>query len=70
MTSEMLLSSNGMGLLILESQETFKIAKGMAGIVTIAALGWAVNHGLQRISHHLLGWHYATTGDGSTADDA
>jgi len=62
-TTEMLLSSNGIGLFILQSQERFQVANGMAGILVVAVLGWLVNRAILSVDRRLLGWHYATTGD-------
>lgn len=62
-TTEMLLSSNGIGLFILQSQERFQVANGMAGILIVAVLGWIVNRAILSVDRRLLGWHYATTGD-------
>jgi ABC-type nitrate/sulfonate/bicarbonate transport system permease component len=61
-TAEMLMSTDGIGLLILHSQERFEIANGLAGILVVAVLGWAVNRVVIVADHKLLGWHYATTG--------
>ena len=60
-TAEMLLSSDGIGVYLLRSQETFRIADGLAGICAIAAVGWAVNAAFLQLDRRLLHWHYATT---------
>lgn len=62
-TSEMLMSTNGIGLFILNSQERFRVADGLAGILVVAMLGWIINRLLIAADRHLLAWHYATTGD-------
>jgi ABC-type nitrate/sulfonate/bicarbonate transport system permease component len=62
-TAEMLLSSDGLGLFIMKSQERFRIADGVAGILVVAVLGWSVNRLLLACDQHLLAWHYATTGE-------
>lgn len=60
-TSEMLLSTDGIGVYLLRSQETFRIADGLAGICVIAGVGWCVNAAFLAADRHLLAWHYATT---------
>ena len=62
-TSEMLLSTDGIGLFILKAQEGFRIAEGMAGILVVALLGWCVNRAILSADRRLLAWHYATTGE-------
>lgn len=61
-TAEMLLSTDGIGVFVLRSQETFRIADGLAAICLIAAVGWCINAVLLLIDRRLLHWHYATTG--------
>ena len=60
-TSEMLLSTDGIGVYLLRSQETFRIADGLAGICVIAVVGWCVNAAFLAADRHLLAWHHATT---------
>jgi len=60
-TAEMLLSTNGIGVYLLRSQETFRIADGLAGICVIAVVGWCINAGFLALDRRLLAWHYATT---------
>lgn len=62
-TSEMLLSTDGIGLYIMASQERFRIADGLAGILVVAILGWLVNRIIIALDQRLLAWHHATTGD-------
>jgi NitT/TauT family transport system permease protein len=57
-TSEMLLSTNGIGAFVQRSQESFYVASGLAGIVAIAIMGLVVNIGLRLIEQRLLFWHY------------
>lgn len=64
-TAEMLLSTDGIGVFLLRSQETFRIADGLAGICVIAAVGWLLNGALLRVERRLLHWHHATTGASS-----
>ncbi len=62
-TAEMLLSTDGIGVYLLRSQETFRIADGLAGICVIAVVGWMVNAAFLEIDRHLLHWHHATTSE-------
>lgn len=62
-TAEMLLSTDGIGVFLLRSQETFRIADGLAALCVIAAVGWCINALLLYIDRRLLHWHYATTSD-------
>jgi ABC-type nitrate/sulfonate/bicarbonate transport system permease component len=61
-TAEMLMSTDGIGLFILHSQERFEMASGLAGILVVAILGWLVNRLVLVADQLLLGWHHATTG--------
>ena len=66
-TSEMLLSTDGIGLFILHSQERFRRAEGLAGILVVAVGGWLINRLVVAVDQHLLAWHYATTGNSGTS---
>jgi ABC-type nitrate/sulfonate/bicarbonate transport system permease component len=57
-TSEMLLSTNGLGAFVQRSQESLQVATGIAGIVAIAIMGLVVNLGLRLVEERLLFWHY------------
>jgi NitT/TauT family transport system permease protein len=57
-TSEMLLSTNGIGAFVQRSQESFFVASSLAGIVAIAIIGLILNTGLRHIEQRLLFWHY------------
>jgi NitT/TauT family transport system permease protein len=57
-TSEMLLSTNGIGAFVQRSQESFQLSAGLAGIVAIAIMGLILNIGLRQIEERLLFWHY------------
>lgn len=61
-TSEMLISTDGIGVYLLKSQEHFRMADGLAGILVIAAVGWCVNAVVLALDRRLLHWHYASTG--------
>ncbi len=58
-SSEMLLSTDGMGNYLMRAQEQFQIAGGLAAIVVIALVALVVNAGVLRIEHRLLAWHHA-----------
>ena len=64
-TSEMLLSTNGIGAFVQRSQESFRVSAGLAGIIAIAIMGLIVNIGLRMIEHKMLFWHYRA----SVSDD-
>jgi NitT/TauT family transport system permease protein len=57
-TSEMLLSTNGIGVYLQRSQENFRIDAGLAGIAFISAAGVLVNAGVFRLEKKWLFWHY------------
>jgi NitT/TauT family transport system permease protein len=57
-TSEMLLSTNGIGAFVQRNQESFQVSSGLAGIVAIAIMGLLVNVGFRLIEERLLFWHY------------
>jgi len=57
-TSEMLLATNGIGVYLQRSQETFKIDAGLAGIAFISLAGIIVNAGMQKLERRWLFWHY------------
>ncbi len=58
-SAEMLLSTDGMGNYLMRAQEEFQIARGLAGILTIALVSLAVNAIVSRIEQRLLAWHHA-----------
>lgn len=55
--SEMLLSSDGIGFVVITSQEQFRIAEGVAAIVFIGVISLLINWVLQRYESRLLAWH-------------
>lgn len=57
-TSEMLLSTNGIGTYLQRSQETFRSDAGLAGIAFISLAGVIVNAGVFRLEKRWLFWHY------------
>lgn len=61
-SSEMLLSTDGMGNYLMRAQEQFRIAAGLAGITVIALVSLAVNTLVERVERRLLAWHHARQG--------
>ena len=57
-TSEMLLSTDGIGTFVQRSQETFRMDGVLAGILCISLTGLAVNAGLRGLERRLLFWHH------------
>ena len=57
-TSEMLLSTNGIGTYLQRSQETFRIDAGLAGIAFISFAGLLINAGMASLERRWLFWHY------------
>lgn len=58
-SAEMLLSTDGLGALLVRSQESFLIARGLAGLVVIAGCSLIVNNLVAAVEGRLLHWHYA-----------
>lgn len=63
-SSEMLLSTDGMGNYLMRAQEQFQISGGLAGILTIALVSLAINAVVLRIERRLLAWHHVRHGMG------
>lgn len=61
-SSEMLLSTDGLGNYLMRAQEQFQIASGLAGIVVIALISLLVNTVVLRVEQRLLAWHHARQG--------
>ncbi len=57
-TSEMILSTNGIGVFLQKQQENFQFAAGLAGLIFISLTGVAINYLVNRIDKSLLAWHY------------
>lgn len=57
-TSEMLLSTNGIGVYLQRSQENFHIDAGLAGIAFISLAGIIINSLVFRLERNWLFWHY------------
>ncbi|MBS0447776.1 MAG: ABC transporter permease [Proteobacteria bacterium] len=58
-SSEMLLSTDGVGNYLMRAQEQFQIAGGLAAIVVIALFSLAINACVLRIERRVLAWHHA-----------
>jgi ABC-type nitrate/sulfonate/bicarbonate transport system permease component len=59
--SEMVAASNGIGYFILSAQRGFKIRDMFAGVLTLAVLGYILNHLFLKIENRVLAWHYGYT---------
>ncbi len=57
-TSEMLLSTNGIGVFLQRSQEYFSIDAGLAGIAFISLTGLIINALMFKLEKRWLYWHY------------
>lgn len=60
-TAEMLLATNGIGVLIQREQENFQIANGLAAITFIALMGLIINNLVFRLEKRWLFWHYRSS---------
>jgi ABC-type nitrate/sulfonate/bicarbonate transport system permease component len=58
-SSEMLLSTDGIGNFIMRAQEQFQVAQGLAALLVIAVVALAINTLVFRAEQRLLAWHYA-----------
>lgn len=57
-TTEMILSTDGIGTFVRRSQDSFDIASGLAGILVISLIGLLLNESLRKIEKSLLFWHF------------
>ncbi|QBQ98864.1 ABC transporter permease [Paraburkholderia pallida] len=57
-SAEMLLSTNGIGNFIVEAQQQFEIAAGLATILVIAVAALCIETVFYRIERRLLAWHH------------
>jgi ABC-type nitrate/sulfonate/bicarbonate transport system permease component len=55
--SEMVASSNGIGMQLIYAQRTFAIADMWAGIVLLGILGYLLNLGFGLVERRILRWH-------------
>lgn len=58
-SSEMLLSTDGVGNYLMRAQEQFRIAAGLAGIALVALVSLAINTVVRQVERRLLAWHHA-----------
>jgi ABC-type nitrate/sulfonate/bicarbonate transport system permease component len=61
-SSEMLLSTDGLGNYLMRAQEQFQIAGGLAAIVLIALVSLVINTVVRHVEQWLLAWHHARQG--------
>jgi len=59
--SEMAGSTDGIGYFILDSQRRFKVTQMYAGMLSLALLGYLLNHLFLLVYHSLLPWHKGIT---------
>lgn len=57
-SSEMMLSSDGLGHRIVIAQRMFQVSSVYAGILALAVLGYTLNRTFVMLERHLLRWHY------------
>jgi len=55
--AEMIGGSSGIGYLILDAQQTFRVDRVFAGIITIGVLGFITDQGLRYLRDMTLPWH-------------
>lgn len=58
-SSEMLLSTDGIGNIVMRAQQEFRIALGIAALLVIAATALIVNSIVVQIERRALRWHFA-----------
>ncbi|WP_449281847.1 ABC transporter permease [Leucobacter sp.] len=58
--SEMLASTNGVGFLVLQSQQQFRVPDMWAGILMLGLLGLVLNLLFEPIERRVLRWYHAT----------
>lgn len=61
-STEMLLSADGLGTWLVRSQESFRIADGLAGLLVIAIGSLLINGLAARAERALLRWHHLRLG--------
>lgn len=61
-SSEMMLSADGLGRRVVNAQRMLQIADLYAGVLTLAVLGFVLNRGFQIVEKRFVGWHRGTTG--------
>jgi ABC-type nitrate/sulfonate/bicarbonate transport system permease component len=60
-SSEMMLSPDGLGRRVVYAQRMLRIPDLYAGVLTLALLGFALNRGFLLIEHRLIGWRRAAS---------
>jgi ABC-type nitrate/sulfonate/bicarbonate transport system permease component len=55
--SEMVGAVNGLGFMVLDAQQTFKVERVFAGIIIIGLIGFATDRGLRGVRKLLIPWH-------------
>lgn len=60
-SSEMIMSFNGLGRRVVLAQHMLRIADVYAGIVTLAVLGFVLNRTILLAERGLIGWHRSTS---------
>ena len=63
-STELLLSSNGLGDFISRAQQLFHITDEVAALVLIAVLGVVINNFYAALDRRLLAWHYGRLANG------
>jgi NitT/TauT family transport system permease protein len=60
-SSEMMLSSDGLGRRVVYAQRMLRIPDLYAGVITLAVLGFALNRGFLALEDWVIGWHRRAT---------
>ena len=55
--SEMVGAINGLGFMVLDAQQTFKVERVFSGIIIIGLIGFLTDRGLRAIRRGLIPWH-------------
>jgi len=55
--AEMIGTVRGIGYMVLESQQTFRIPRVFGAIVVIGALGFVTDLGFRRLRGHMMPWY-------------
>lgn len=63
-SSEMILSTEGLGRRVVYAQRTLRIPELFAGVLTLAMLGYLLNRGFVAIERRVLRWHYQSKAKG------
>lgn len=60
-TSEMVVSNDGLGYYVLESQRTFRMPQMYAGVVALGVIGYALNRLFLAVDARVMAWHKGAT---------